>query len=240
MEILLGLGQGLHNAPRLYGDTTVRRAHRVTGLASGFSAAFSEFTLGTYDAITGVVTQPYYGVKNDGAVGLVTGIGKGLGGLVLKESAAVITPIGYMMKGVQKQLTKKRTPIATIRAERVRQGKLDLASLDGADYNEALKKVQHAWQLVETLVQKGEQMKKESGTIRGTFKLRREKKAWAKYGVLENTEMGREALEAREKGIPFEKFMEGRQRRMEEEDNAARRSSVIGADEIGGSSEETD
>jgi hypothetical protein len=46
-----------------------------------------ELGYGFYDGLTGVVTQPMLGMKENGALGLVTGIGKGLGGLVLKPGA---------------------------------------------------------------------------------------------------------------------------------------------------------
>lgn len=63
MNILTGLGYGLHNAPRLYGDNTVRRPGRITGFNSGMQSALNEFVLGTYDAFSGIVTQPYNGAK---------------------------------------------------------------------------------------------------------------------------------------------------------------------------------
>lgn len=40
-----------------------------------------------YDGISGLVTQPMNGAKKEGAAGLVKGIGKGIGGLVLKPGA---------------------------------------------------------------------------------------------------------------------------------------------------------
>ena len=39
MDFTLSLAQGFHNAPRLYGDTTVRPQERVTGFHSGAKAA---------------------------------------------------------------------------------------------------------------------------------------------------------------------------------------------------------
>ena len=35
----LGVSKGFHNAPKLYGDDTVRDIHKVTGIQSGFKAA---------------------------------------------------------------------------------------------------------------------------------------------------------------------------------------------------------
>lgn len=39
MDFTYGLAQGFRNAPKLYGDTTVRDMHKITGIKSGFSAA---------------------------------------------------------------------------------------------------------------------------------------------------------------------------------------------------------
>lgn len=40
-----------------------------------------------FGGITGLVTQPLRGAEKDGAAGLIKGIGKGIGGLVLKPGA---------------------------------------------------------------------------------------------------------------------------------------------------------
>ena len=39
MDFTLGLARGFHNAPKLYGDETVRRPDKVTGIQSGLKAA---------------------------------------------------------------------------------------------------------------------------------------------------------------------------------------------------------
>jgi hypothetical protein len=39
MDITLSTAQGLHNAPKIYGDRTVREMDKVTGLGSGLKAA---------------------------------------------------------------------------------------------------------------------------------------------------------------------------------------------------------
>ena len=40
-----------------------------------------------YDGISGLVTQPINGAMNEGVAGLIKGIGKGIGGVVLKPPA---------------------------------------------------------------------------------------------------------------------------------------------------------
>jgi hypothetical protein len=39
MDFTMGLARGFHNAPKLYGDDTVRPQERVTDLQSGLKAA---------------------------------------------------------------------------------------------------------------------------------------------------------------------------------------------------------
>jgi hypothetical protein len=91
MNFCLSLARGFRNAPRLYNDDTVRPEEKVTGLASGIKVAGKEFGLGLYDGISGLVTQPIKGAEKEGGVGLLKGIGKGVGGLVLKSGAGMLT-----------------------------------------------------------------------------------------------------------------------------------------------------
>ncbi|KAI9682312.1 MAG: hypothetical protein M1817_000366 [Caeruleum heppii] len=100
MDFTLGLARGFHNAPKLYGDHTVRSPDRVTGFQSGLKAAGKEFGFGFYDGISGLVTQPLKGAKEQGAAGFLKGLGKGMGGLILKPGA------GYTFKGIYKELQK--------------------------------------------------------------------------------------------------------------------------------------
>lgn len=106
MDFTLGLSRGFRNAPKLYGDSTVRPAEKVTDLKSGLRAATREFGFGMYDGITGLVTQPFKGAAKEGGAGFIKGIGKGIGGIVLKPGAAVFGIPGYAMKGVYKEMQK--------------------------------------------------------------------------------------------------------------------------------------
>jgi hypothetical protein len=100
-DIANSLAQGFHNVPKLYQDHTVRPHENVTGMKSGLQAAGKDFTHGIYDGVTGVVTQPVRGAVEEGTVGFLKGVGKGLGGLVLKPTAGKIsiyfvTPVSDM------------------------------------------------------------------------------------------------------------------------------------------------
>lgn len=106
MDFSLALAKGFHNAPKLYGDDTVRPSDKVTGVQSGFKAAGKEFGYGLYDGITGLVTQPISGAKKEGAAGFLKGAAKGMGGLILKPSAAMWGIPGYTAKGIYAELQK--------------------------------------------------------------------------------------------------------------------------------------
>ena len=106
MDFSMALSKGFHNAPKLYGDETVRKSDQVTDFRSGLKAASKEFGYGMYDGITGLVTQPMKGAQKEGAAGFVKGIGKGIGGIVLKPGAAFFGIPGYTMKGVYKEMSK--------------------------------------------------------------------------------------------------------------------------------------
>lgn len=62
---------------------------QVTDLKSGLRSAGMEFGYGVGDGITGLVTQPWHGAKEGGAIGLGKGVAKGLGGFLLKPAAGV-------------------------------------------------------------------------------------------------------------------------------------------------------
>ena len=103
MDFTLALAKGFRNAPKLYGDDTLRPTTKVTGIQSGLKASarvsihlvvwmtyanlFKEFGYGMYDGISGLVTQPMEGAKKKGFSGFLKGFGKGIGGIVLKPGA---------------------------------------------------------------------------------------------------------------------------------------------------------
>ncbi|KAL2136272.1 hypothetical protein VTI74DRAFT_4507 [Chaetomium olivicolor] len=124
----LGLARGFRNAPKLYNDDTVRPPEKVTGLASGLKIAGKEFGLGFYDGISGLVTQPWKGAEKEGAKGFVKGVGKGIGGMFLKSSAAICSLPAYTMQGVRTGVRNMfaRSSINYIITSRVLQGEEDL------------------------------------------------------------------------------------------------------------------
>ncbi|WEW54665.1 hypothetical protein PRK78_000085 [Emydomyces testavorans] len=106
MNFALSVAKGFHNAPKLYGDDTVREREKITGFQSGLRAAGKEFGYGFYDGISGLVTQPLRGGRKEGAKGIIKGIGKGIGGLILKPGAGIFALAGYPLSGIHKEVQK--------------------------------------------------------------------------------------------------------------------------------------
>jgi hypothetical protein len=204
VDLFVALVQGFHNAPRLYGDPTVRRPTRVTGIRSGLRAARREFVYGIYDGWTGVVRLPVRGVREDGLRGLIPGIGMGLTGFVLKDIAAILGLIGYPLKGVVKQLQRRRAPLKYIRRARVVQGTRELRTLTQAERTEKVQEVIAGWQLMRRLwleMKRAERRNAKGfgGRLSGSaMRLRRSSREW--NTVFENVEVAQRALHALEKG----------------------------------------
>jgi hypothetical protein len=130
MNVSLALTQGFHNAPRLYGDETVRRPPRVTGFHSGLRAGRDELIYGVMDGVSGIVTQPIRGAKQRGVMGAARGVGFGIGGFVLKDIAAIIGPGAYFMKGLDAEYKKRYQPTNYLRRARIAQGQKELQVLE--------------------------------------------------------------------------------------------------------------
>lgn len=195
MELSLAIAQGFHNAPRLYGDTTVRTPPRISGIQSGLRAAGSEFTFGIYDGVTGLVLHPYHGARENGALGFVKGVGKGIGGFFLKDLAAITGPFGYTLKGVHKELVKGRQPTAFIRKARCNQGVKDAQALDGMSKQRELSKIDAAWQIISDM-RKEEAALKEEG-LKGRFAVINESRRMGKHETYETLGHAKKALETR-------------------------------------------
>ncbi|OAA62047.1 udp-transferase [Niveomyces insectorum RCEF 264] len=131
IDLYFALCQGFHNAPRLYGDDTVRPAPRVTGIKSGLRAARDEFVFGVYDGVTGLVRLPLRAAREHGGLdGFARGVGMGLMGFVLKDIAA---------------------PTRYLRRARMAQGQREMRALDTAARQRCLDRAAAAWETMGTL-----------------------------------------------------------------------------------------
>ncbi|KAJ5971412.1 uncharacterized protein N7479_001330 [Penicillium vulpinum] len=127
-DLTLSMSKGFHNAPKLYHDQMVTDTPKVVGFRSGLHAAGTEFRDGFYYGITGLITQPQYGAKHQGAKGMFKGIGKGIGGVFLKPPAGLWGLFGYPLVGLRRKLQKSlgRSQELGIMASRIAQGIEDM------------------------------------------------------------------------------------------------------------------
>ncbi|KAM3065171.1 hypothetical protein ACMFMG_010367 [Clarireedia jacksonii] len=256
MDLSLALAQGFHNAPRLYGDTTVRRPTRITGMKSGLKAAGEEFVFGIYDGVTGLVVQPYTGARDHGALGFVKGVGMGLTGFVLKDIAAIIGPFGYTLKGVHKQLVRGKQPTAFIRKARILQGRRDIIALERPgkerEKRKVVEEVMHGWDVIEEVWGLMEESRKDGGLgIMGRWRVMRERKTWKAGGAFEGVGAAEEAVKAKREGkglegifrtlrweqekadLPREPVMKDLERRKEEKGGEEKGGEEKGDDKVG-------
>ncbi|KAF3938145.1 hypothetical protein ABW19_dt0210495 [Dactylella cylindrospora] len=170
LDFTLALAQGFHNAPLLYGDSTVRKQDKITGVQSGLKVAGKEFAFGLYDGISGLVTQPIKGAREEGHGGFWKGVGKGVGGLVLKPGAAIWGLPGYTFKGIYEEYRKLGSSDTNgyILAARITQGIEELKACQAAELDTMLKR----WSAlsVERAKGKGKQKEEKEKKKRRTWK----------------------------------------------------------------------
>lgn len=223
MDLHMAIAQGFHNAPRLYGDATVRKPVRITGMKSGWTAARKEFGYGIYDSWTGLVTQPVGGWKDEVTVpakfaGMGKGVARGLGGFVLKNVTALIAPPAYLGQGARKYVEKKLGgPGANsfIRKAHIVQGMKDLQAIkdDPEKLQRAQELVDQGWRVYEEIWQEVNVFKQSAGPGPiGKMKFLREKKRWEQEGALENIHTAEQALRARKEGKDVHGLFERRKR----------------------------
>jgi len=229
-DLHMAIAQGFHNAPRLWGDATVRKPVRITGFKSGCVAARKEFAYDIWDGWTGLVTQPM-GDWKDGVsmpskfAGLGVGFGKGVGGFVIKNVNAVIAPPAFFGKGLIKYVEKKAEGPGTksfVRRAHLIQGQKDMRALQTQDdqgKDQQLRQIQdrvnEGWRVYQEIwVSANERFLPSGKNVIGRIKLRREKRHWDVNGALETVDTAERALQARRRGQNLDKLFAKRRKEM--------------------------
>ncbi|KAH6604456.1 glycosyltransferase family 1 protein [Trichoderma cornu-damae] len=119
------IANGFHNCPSCgYAGVEVRRRDQIIDFETGLVAAGKEFTLGIWEAFSGVVIFPYKSIHEEGAKGIGKGVWRGSKGFVSNLGASAFGLPGYALKGVEKELQKHH--LTNCKAEiiliRLRQG----------------------------------------------------------------------------------------------------------------------
>jgi UDP:flavonoid glycosyltransferase YjiC (YdhE family) len=208
VDLSLAVAQGFHNAPRLYGDDTVRRPPRVTGVHSGLRAARYEFVYGIYDGWTGLVRLPVRGARNGGGVkGATKGVGMGAMGWVLKNISAVAGPVGYTLKGLAKQVERGRMPVKYIRRARIMQGQREERMLSDEERKAKVEEAVAGWEVMKNLWDAVAERERRTGVIKRRVDVgRRTKRGLG--AAFESVEIAEKALEAVRRGDSFESVVD--------------------------------
>ncbi|MCJ1472120.1 hypothetical protein MMC13_000767 [Lambiella insularis] len=139
----LAMARGAHNVPLLWGDRTVRTQGKVTGVASGVKEGVKELTFGVSDGVSGLFMQPIWGVMEDGALGFVKGMGKGVLGLPVKFYAAASGIVGYPLKGIDVGITnalRGDRGVQAIRQARIVQGEAEWFACSAGEKSMVMKR----------------------------------------------------------------------------------------------------
>ncbi|KAL5404067.1 hypothetical protein PMIN06_005350 [Paraphaeosphaeria minitans] len=140
VDMPLAVAEGLRSVPRLYGED-VQSHGDVTDAASGFVVGGRNFVQGMADGVAGLVSKPVQGMKEEGALGLAKGTGKGVLGFVTKTSSAAIGIVAYPGQGITKSLIApfKATTRKGIAAQRAAEGEY-MARTEGLDHWDVLRR----------------------------------------------------------------------------------------------------
>ncbi|KAG8675942.1 hypothetical protein FPOAC1_001937 [Fusarium poae] len=107
VDFPLALAEGLKNVPRLYGEE-VRDHGPVTDWKSGGTVAAKNFGYGFYEGITNIVTKPIKGVKDEGTMGFLKGVGKGSVDMIAKPGSAMFGLLAYPAQGIYKSVKSQQ------------------------------------------------------------------------------------------------------------------------------------
>lgn len=105
IDMPLAFTEGMRNAPRLYGGRVADHGP-VTGWKSGFVVSGKNLGNGVGQGFAGVVQEPVRGAQQDGAVGAIKGMGRGLLGLCTGVSSAAMGVVAYPGWGIYQSINR--------------------------------------------------------------------------------------------------------------------------------------
>lgn len=124
IDMPLAFAEGMRNAPRLYGGKVADHGP-VTDWKSGLVVSGKNVGTGIGQGFSGMVHEPVRGAQQDGALGAVKGMGRGLLGLCTGVSSAAMGIVAYpgwgIYQSIQRSLyTKTRDRIVAARRDEAR------------------------------------------------------------------------------------------------------------------------
>ncbi|KAF7118656.1 hypothetical protein CNMCM5793_008194 [Aspergillus hiratsukae] len=119
VDIPHAAAEGFRQVPRLYGEQP-KDYGAVQDWKSGATVGGKNFVDGMLEGVSGLVTQPIKGGKEEGALGVVKGLAKGTAGFMTKIPSAGLGLVAYPFQGIVKSIessvrSKTRKAIITAR-----------------------------------------------------------------------------------------------------------------------------
>ncbi|KAJ7267491.1 putative UDP-glucose,sterol transferase [Mycena rebaudengoi] len=103
VDIPYAATEGLRAVPRMYGEEP-RDCGTVQDWKSGVAVAGKTFAYDMAEGLSDLFVQPYKGGREDGAVGVAKGIGKGVVGFATKTASATLGLVAYPAQGISKSI----------------------------------------------------------------------------------------------------------------------------------------
>ncbi|KAG8976659.1 hypothetical protein FRB90_009096 [Tulasnella sp. 427] len=98
-RIVDSVQEGFHNAPTIYGSN-VRKVGKINDWRSGITEGGKGLFYGYYDAITGLVTEPVRGGREEGFVGVLKGSARGILNTTMKPAAGALGVVTHPARGI--------------------------------------------------------------------------------------------------------------------------------------------
>jgi len=93
-------------------------SQKPTNLGQGLAKGGKSFVKGIFSGVTGIVTKPVEGAKNEGAAGFFKGVGKGLIGVVARPTGGLVDMASSTFEGL-KSTAGGRKQVSVLRLTRV-------------------------------------------------------------------------------------------------------------------------
>ncbi|CAM1502690.1 Fc.00g074660.m01.CDS01 [Cosmosporella sp. VM-42] len=103
LDIPLAITEGCRAVPRLYGET-VPEHEPIIDWQSGARVGGKNFVTGIAEGFADLFVVPYKEVRKEGAVGVVTGIGKGFVNMATKTASATLGIVAYPSHGIYQSI----------------------------------------------------------------------------------------------------------------------------------------
>jgi hypothetical protein len=159
IDISFAFTQGLHNAPKLWGDHHVELPETIEGIPTGLTAASKELVFGVYNGFHSLIMFPgQFAAHRGKRFDILPGLGFGTASCITKSLSGLTAIITYPLKGVDVELTRALSTrkLTAVEIELLSQGSRDIAHMN----EEYIKLILERWEVITHGVRKGKLKKR--------------------------------------------------------------------------------